>query len=88
MVFICRPLHDLLKKGANAWSDKAQITFQLFKKTLVTATSLAVPDCNKQFVVKTKALSFGVEAVAYERRETLSQHLQDFGSYVVEALSL
>lgn len=49
---ICRPLNDLLKKGAFIWSDNATAAFNQLKTTLISSPLLAVPNFNKNLLLK------------------------------------
>lgn len=52
---LSRPLNNLLKKEAFIWNGEAQETFEVLKKLLTTAPTLALPDFSKDFVVETDA---------------------------------
>lgn len=60
---LCRPLHDLLKKGGCQWNERAETAFVQLKEALVSATVLAVPDFIETFIVEPDASNDGIEAV-------------------------
>ena len=41
---ICRPLHDLLKKGKFSWEPAHTTTFSQLKQALISAPVLALPN--------------------------------------------
>lgn len=61
---IARPLFNLLKKGTQfVWTDNTEQSFQVLKRSLITAPVLALPDFKKQFVVETDACDTGIGAI-------------------------
>lgn len=60
---LCRPLTELLKKGAFMWNQNAQDAFQKIKDSLVSAPVLALPNFNSTFIVETDASQLGIGAV-------------------------
>ena len=61
---LSKPLTDLLRKGQIfAWTTVIDQSFQAVKQALTSAPVLALPDFNKQFVMKTDASDKGIGAV-------------------------
>lgn len=61
---IARSLFDLLKKGVLfVWTSNTDTTFRLLKEQLTSASVLALPNLNEQFIVETDASDIGIGAV-------------------------
>ena len=63
---IAAPLHDLLKKQAPntvRWTDVHEQAFLTLKSLLCKEPILQLPDCSKQFVLRTDASQDGIGAV-------------------------
>ncbi|XP_074327433.1 uncharacterized protein LOC141665350 [Apium graveolens] len=57
---LCKPLTDLLKKGAFSWNDQVQHAFEVVKQALMTAPVLALPNFSKIFIIETDASQRGI----------------------------
>lgn len=65
---ICRPLTNLLKKGAFfIWTSECEDAFNALKQGLITAPILALPNFDQPFVVETDACDKGIGAAAARR---------------------
>lgn len=62
-----KPLTQLLKKQAFAWSDSAQQAFESLKKAMASTPILGLPDFEKPFTVETDACATGVGAVLLQQ---------------------
>ena len=61
---ICKPLTNLLKKGALfVWTSETETAFQALKQALISAPVLALPDFSKEFFIETDASNKGIGAV-------------------------
>ena len=61
---ICRPLTQLLHKGAVfVWRTETQDAFETLKHALITTPVLALPNFEKPFVVETNACDKGIGVV-------------------------
>lgn len=76
---ISKPLTDLLKKGAFAWSESVQQAFIALKQALFLAPVLAVPDFDKQFIVETDASKNGIRAVLMQDNHPLAYISRSLG---------
>ena len=93
---ISRPLTLLLRKGTPfVWSVTTQETFDLLKKTMVTAPVLALPQFNKSFTVETDASETGLGAVLMQDShpiaflsQTLSPRNAALSTYEKECLAI
>jgi len=69
---VAPPLTDLLKKGAPnklQWERPQDTAFSQLKAALSSEHVLRLPDCNKQFVVRTDASDIGLGAMLLQEHE-------------------
>jgi len=71
---ICRPLHDLLKKGQFSWTKEHDVAFQKLQKALVTAPVLALPNFKIPFILETDAPGHGIGAVLMQDGRPLAYY--------------
>lgn len=57
---ICRPLHDLLKKGNFLWTAAHEAAFTQLKQALISTPVLALPNFAQPFVLETDASGKGI----------------------------
>jgi hypothetical protein len=69
---ICRPLHDLLKKGNFHWSTCHDIAFQALQHALITAPVLALPNFHEAFTLETDASGSGIGAVIMQQGRAIA----------------
>jgi hypothetical protein len=60
---ICRPLHDLLKKGNFLWTANHDTAFQQLQHALINAPVLALPNFTEAFTLEIDASGLGIGAV-------------------------
>lgn len=93
---ICKPLTNLLKKGAVfLWTDDHASSFQALKTSLTAAPVLALPNLHKPFVIETDASNKGIGAIlqqeghpdAYVSR-ALGPRNQALSTYEIECLAI
>ena len=60
---LATPLTDLTKKGAFAWIDRAQETFEHLMEVMSSCPILALPDFTRAFTLECDASGEGVAAV-------------------------
>lgn len=78
---LCKPLTNLLKKGAlYIWNSETQAVFEALKSALVSAPVLQLPNFYKPFVIETDASDKGVGAVLQQNGHPLA--------FVSKALSI
>jgi transposase InsO family protein len=71
---ICRPLHDLLKKGKFHWTPIHDKAFKLLQEALVTAPVLAMPNFAEPFILETDASGTGIGAVIMQQGKALAYY--------------
>jgi hypothetical protein len=71
---ICRPLHDMLKKGNFQWDIAQEKAFQTLKQAMVTAPVLALPNFNVPFVLETDASGYGLGAVLMQEGKAIAYY--------------
>lgn len=64
---ICRPLHDVLKKGNFSWQSAQEAAFRQLQQALISAPVLALPDFSQPFVLETDASGKGIGAVLMQQ---------------------
>ena len=64
---ICRPLHDLLKKGNFSWQPEYSTAFQQLKHALTSALVSALPDFTQPFVLETDTCGKGIGAMLMQQ---------------------
>ena len=60
---LARPLTNLLKKGSFSCYEEAVDAFKLLKQAMTTTPTLAMPNFNDSFLIKTNASGDGIGAV-------------------------
>ncbi|GJU98651.1 reverse transcriptase [Tanacetum coccineum] len=92
--WISKPLTNLLKKNAFAWSLEAQESFLTLKQAMIHTPVLALPDFQKTFVVETDASGIGIGAVLQQEghpiaylSKTLAPKHQALSTYEKEFLA-
>jgi hypothetical protein len=76
---ICRPLHDLLKKGNYNWLPSHEQAFQDLKVALTTAPVLALPNFSEPFVLETDASGTGLGAVLMQHGKAIAYYSTALG---------
>lgn len=71
---ICRPLHDLLKKGKFLWTERQQTAFETLKNALITAPVLALPNFSLPFILETDASGTGIGAVILQEGRAVAYY--------------
>lgn len=64
---LCKPLTNLLKKGAFVWNNQTREAFEIVKQALISVPVLALPDFSKVFIVETDASQDGIGAVLLQQ---------------------
>jgi hypothetical protein len=60
---LCRPLHDMLKKGSFQWTPAQDQAFKAVQQALIHAPVLALPNFTEPFTLETDASGNGIGAV-------------------------
>jgi hypothetical protein len=76
---ICRPLHDLLKKGLYTWQPEHENAFQTLKQALTTAPVLALPNFSEPFILETDASGSGLGAVLMQKGRAIAYYSTALG---------
>lgn len=71
---ICRPLHDLLKKGNFLWTPAHTTAFSQLQQALISAPVLALPNFSQPFVLETDASGKGIGAVLMQQGRPLAYY--------------
>jgi hypothetical protein len=69
---ICRPLHDLLKKGNFNWTPTHDSAFKTLQQALITAPVLALPNFQDSFTLETDASGAGIGAVIMQQGRAIA----------------
>lgn len=76
---ICRPLHDVLKKGAFLWEDQQEKAFLELKRCMTTTLVLALPDFSEPFILETDASGMGIGAAMMQRGRPIAYYSKALG---------
>lgn len=76
---ICRPLYDMLKKGAFQWSATQETAFQQLKTAVTTAPVLALPNFAEPFTIETDASGTGLGAVLMQNGKVIAYYSSALG---------
>jgi hypothetical protein len=71
---ICRPLHDLLKKGKFHWTSVHDKAFHLLQQALTSAPVLALLNFQEPFVLETDASGIGIGAVIMQQGKAIAYY--------------
>jgi hypothetical protein len=92
---ICKPLHNLLKKGSFVWTSEHTTAFQSLKQKLCSAPVLALPNFELPFILETYASAMGIGAVVMQGGRPIAFYSQALGpkvaaqsTYYKEALAI
>lgn len=77
--FICRPLHDALRKDAFVWGPSQEQAFQQLKTIMTTCPVLALPDFTQSFTIEADACATGIGAVLMQNGRPLAYFSQGLG---------
>ena len=98
---VASPLHHLTRKDAPfVWTDECELAFSQLKALLTSATVLAFPQFDREFLLETDASGLGLGAVLAQKQDdglvrpiayasrTLQPHENNYGSTEMEALAV
>ena len=98
---VASPLHHLTRKDAPfVWTDECELAFSQLKALLTSATVLAFPHFDREFLLETDASGLGLGAVLAQKQDdglvrpiayasrTLQPHENNYGSTEMEALAV
>nr|GEV02422.1 gypsy/Ty3 retroelement polyprotein [Tanacetum cinerariifolium] len=92
---ISQPLTALLKKNAFQWNSQTQTAFEKLKQAMVNPSVLALPNFDKEFIIKTDASGVSVGAVLQQQghpvaylSKTLATKHQSLSAYEKELLAV
>jgi hypothetical protein len=71
---ICRPLHDLLKKGSFCWNQVHEDAFQQLKTHMITAPVPGLPNFNLPFILETDASGTGLGSVIMQEGRPIAYY--------------
>jgi hypothetical protein len=69
---ICRPLHDLLKKGNFHWTEIHDIACKTLQQALISAPVLALPNFKESFTLETDASGSGIGVVIMQQGRAIA----------------
>ncbi|GJW84483.1 retrovirus-related pol polyprotein from transposon 17.6 [Tanacetum coccineum] len=91
---ITQPLTTLLKKNAFNWNNQATESFYALQQAMVKSPVLALPNFDKELIIKTDALGYRVGAVLQQEghpiaflSKTLAPKHQSLAAYEKELLA-
>lgn len=76
---ICRPLHDMLKKGGFNWGLAQSEAFTELKGKLCTSPVLALPNFEQPFVIEADACEVGIGAVLMQAGRPIAYYSKALG---------
>ncbi|GJX36311.1 retrotransposon-related protein [Tanacetum coccineum] len=92
---ITQPLTTLLKKNAFNWNNQATESFHALQQAMVKSPVLALPNFDKELIIKTDALGYGVGVVLQQEghpiaflSKTLAPKHQSLAAYEKELLAV
>jgi hypothetical protein len=76
---ICKPLYELLKKDAFAWTDTHTTAFLQLKQSLTTAPVLALPNFTLPFTLECDASGSGIRSVLMQEKRPIAYYSKSLG---------